>query len=291
MCMETISPKGRQEKAADKANLAQLIENHGQAKRACYAYLYESTGKTWSDHEQREIRQELQRLSDELLNVQENERRRIAADLHDGIGQTLSLLKITARAAIEHLESNSVVEALQDLAGLDARIQDVLTELRRVCLDLRPPMLDDLGILPTLSWLLREVEESGSGLSITKVVTVDECDVPEKLKITLFRIVQEALCNIAKHADASCVRVIFLRTEDGLRLAIEDDGRGFDTDAHAKRGHAGRGLGVKGMMERVNLSGGTYQLDSAPGQGTRIHAFWPIERTTRTDWAERPMAA
>jgi signal transduction histidine kinase len=162
------------------------------------------------------------------------------------------------------------------LAVLDAKVQETLTEVRRVCLDLRPSMIDDLGILPTLSWLLREVEEAG-GLEVSKVVTVEETDVPEKLKITIFRVVQEAMCNIAKHAEASRVRVIFLRTEDSLRLVVEDNGRGFDPAVVAERASAGRGLGVRGMTERVRLSGGDYRLESAPGKGARIQMSWPVE--------------
>lgn len=290
MNMDAIILQTRTNKTVAKPTLARSVDHRGRAIRAQHADVNEMAPWALSVNELRETRREVQRLSNELLAVQENERKRIAADLHDGIGQSLSLLKLSAKAAMEHLEADSPNEAAQALAGLDARIQDVLTELRRVCLDLRPSMLDDLGILPTLSWLLRDVEEAGSGLAIGKVVTVEEADVPEQLKIVVFRIVQEALCNIAKHADASRVRVVFLRTENDLRLVIEDNGAGFDPSTVADRSRTGRGLGVRGMKERARLSGGDYTLESAPGKGTRIQVSWPLE-ANEPNWAEASLAA
>lgn len=288
MGMEAISLKGRQDESANNPKLARLADSYARAVRPCHGEHHEPSAWPSTAKELSDTRQEMQRLANELLTVQEDERKRIAADLHDGIGQSLSLLKLSAKVAIEQLESGSPEVAARTLAGLDAKVHEVLSELRRVCLDLRPSMLDDLGILPTLSWLLRDVEEAGSGLAISKVVTVEESEIPEKLKITVFRIVQEAMCNIAKHADASNVRVVFLRTEDGLRLNIEDNGRGFDSSDIADRSHTGRGLGVRGMMERARLSGGQYRLDSTPGAGTRVQVFWPLE-SVRDDWADVPL--
>lgn len=291
MSMETNSQQVQREVLVAKPKLARLVDNQGRLKRGNRNE--ERDPLPWANtvRELRDTKREVQRLANELLAVQENERKRIAADLHDGLGQSLSVLKLLVKTTIEHLETSSTDEASKSLAILDAKVQETLTEVRRVCLDLRPSMIDDLGILPTLSWLLREVEEAGGGLTVRRVITVEEADVPEKLKITIFRIVQEAMCNIAKHAGASRIRVVFLRTEDSLRLVVEDDGCGFDPATVADRGRAGRGLGVRGMMERVRLSGGEYQFDTAPGQGTRVQMSWPIETMAVTGGLECSRAA
>lgn len=289
MNMEATSREGRHEVLVSNPKLARG-ENQARSKRVNRSEERDPLPWALTVRELRDTKREIQRLSNELLAVQENERKRIAADLHDGLGQSLSVFKLLVKTTIAHLESSSTDEASKSLAVLDAKVQETLTEVRRVCLDLRPSMIDDLGILPTLSWLLREMEEAGR-LEVSKVVTVEEADVPEKLKITLFRVVQEAMCNIAKHAEASRVRVIFLRTEDSLRLIVEDNGRGFDPAVVAQRAGAGRGLGVRGMMERVRLSGGEYRLESAPGKGARIQMSWPIEVRADGEAADHSRAA
>ncbi len=221
-----------------------------------------------------ESRRELRRLSGLLCSMQEDERRRIARDLHDGLGQSLNLIKMslenTVRIAPE--ESNaSVVESLQQVIP---RIKDALSEVRRVAKELRPPMLDDLGILPTLGWLLREYETTCGHIHVEKVFAIEESDVPDRLKITLFRIIQEAINNIVKHAGANRVRIQLERQDDVLHLLIEDNGHGFDPAKVVCTDALGRGLGLLSMKERAAFTGGVYRLDSTPGQGTRIQATW-----------------
>lgn len=283
MSMEAIGQDGRKGGLAANPKLVRLVEHQSRATRTGRAELGELLPWASTAKELRTAKREVERLSNELLAVQESERKRIAADLHDGIGQSLSLLKLSVKAALEHLSAGDVEAVAAALAGLDTRVQDTLLEVRRICMDLRPSMIDDLGILPTLTWLVREIEEAGNGLTVNKVLTVEESDVPERLKIVVFRIVQEAICNIAKHADASRIRLAFLRTEDGLRLVVEDNGRGFDPATVEERVHQGRGLGVRGMMERVRLSGGTCRLDSAPGQGTRLQVTWLLDAALAGD--------
>lgn len=224
----------------------------------------------------RESRDELQRLSGLLVTIQENERRRIALDLHDGLGQSLSLIKLALEGVASQIADGSVDEAGAAVRQLIPRVREALVEVRRVSTELRPSILDDLGILPTLSWFFREFEATCGHIAVEKTFDVAEEDVPAPLQITLFRIVQEAVNNIVKHAGADRVRVSLGRAGDTLRLLIEDNGRGFDPERVPHGDGEGRGLGLLSMKERAAFSGGSYRLASAPGQGTRIEVSWPV---------------
>jgi signal transduction histidine kinase len=226
-------------------------------------------------HSLRESREELRRLSGLLVSVQEDERRRIALDLHDGLGQSISLIKLAIEKSAGLLAAGAACEAGESLQQLIPRVEEALVEVRRVSTELRPAMLDDLGILPTLSWFFREFEAVCGGIVVEKTFNVAERDVPAPLHITLYRILQEAVHNIVKHASADRVRVRLERIKDALQLVIEDNGRGFDPDSAKWIKGQTRGLGLLSMKERASFSGGTYLLDSAPGKGTCIKVTWP----------------
>jgi PAS domain S-box-containing protein len=223
----------------------------------------------------RESRDELQRLSGLLVTIQEDERRRIALDLHDGLGQSLSLIKLSLENTAKLLAEGATSEAGESLQQLIPRVKEALTEVRRVSTELRPSILDDLGILPTLSWFFREFEAACGGIAIEKVFNVAEHEVPVPLQITLYRILQEATNNILKHAGADRMRVQLERLDGVLQLLIEDNGCGFDPDSIECVEGQGRGLGLFSMRKRASLSGGNYHLASTPGQGTRISVSWP----------------
>lgn len=223
----------------------------------------------------RESRDELQRLSGLLVTFQENERRRIALDLHDGLGQSLSLIKLALESVARQLADGAVGEAGAAVQQLIPRVKEALVEVRRVSTELRPSILDDLGILPTLSWFFREFEAACGHIAVEKAFDVAEEDVPGPLQIMLFRIVQEALNNIVKHAGADRVRVCLDRFDDTLRLLIEDNGHGFDPERIPLGDGEGRGLGLLSMKERASFSGGVCRIASTPGQGTRVEVSWP----------------
>jgi PAS domain S-box-containing protein len=223
----------------------------------------------------RESRDELQRLSGLLVTIQEDERRRIALDLHDGLGQSLSLIKLSLESVVKLLATGAAGEAGESLQQLIPRVKEALVEVRRVSTELRPSILDDLGILPTLSWFFREFEASCSHIAVEKAFNVAEHEVPVPLQITLYRIIQEATNNIVKHACADRVRVSLDRIDEALHLLIEDNGRGFDPDSICCSEGQARGLGLLSMKERASFSGGSYRIASAPGQGTRIEVSWP----------------
>jgi signal transduction histidine kinase len=223
----------------------------------------------------RESREELRRLSGLLLSIQEDERRRIALDLHDGLGQSISLIKLSIEKSARLLAAGATSEAGESLRQLLPRVDEALVDVRRVSTELRPLMLDDLGIMPTLSWFFREFEAVCGGIVVERAFNVAEHDVPVPLHITLYRILQEALHNIVKHSAAGRVRVGLDRIDDALHLVIEDNGRGFDPDSVKFVEGQTRGLGLLSMKERASFSGGTYSLSSVPGKGTRIDVSWP----------------
>jgi signal transduction histidine kinase len=225
----------------------------------------------------RESQQERQRLSGLLVSMQEDERRRIALDLHDGLGQSLSVIKLAIEGAAQLLAEGRGPQALEALQRSIPRIKEAAAEVRRVSTELRPTILDDLGILPTLSWFFREFEAASGGVRVDRQISVAERDVPAPLQITLYRILQEAVHNVVKHAGADRVSVQLERIDNELHLRIEDNGCGFDPQA-ACTGRA-KGLGLLSMKERASFSGGTYRLQSAPGQGTRIWVSWPCGNT------------
>lgn len=224
---------------------------------------------------------ELQRVSARLLEIQESERRRIATDLHDVLGQSLTMIKISLDESLLLLAGNEPEVAAESLRRLIPKVKEALGEVRRVAMDLRPSILDDLGILATLSWFFREFGTVCRDMEVEKDFGIEEENVPVPLKITIFRIIQEATSNIVKHAHASRIRVSLKKAGDALHLSIEDDGVGFDAAETANYCPLDKGLGLLSMKERAKLSGGRYELVSALGQGTRISVSWPLAMASR----------
>lgn len=239
--------------------------------------LRDITARVKAEQALRESREELRRLSGLLVSIQEDERRRIALDLHDGLGQSLSLIKLAVENTVQQMTAGATDVALNSLNQIIPHLKEALSDVRRVSTELHPSILDDLGILPTLSWFFREFEAVCGHIAVEKALHVSEQEVPSPLKITLYRIIQEATSNIIKHAAADHVRVSLYREANVLHLLIEDNGRGFDPAQMIYREGERRGLGLISMKERVSLSGGTYQLESGPGAGTSIRASWSVE--------------
>jgi PAS domain S-box-containing protein len=237
----------------------------------------------------RATQNQLWRLSAQHLTIQESERRRIAVDLHDGLGQTLSLVKLSIEEAARSVGAGAPGKAAAALERLAPAVKSALAELRHISMNLRPSTLDDLGILASLSWYFRELEAACPGVKLERAISVREADVPDGLKISIFRIVQEATSNALKHAGAGCCIKVGLRNDGGLlELSIEDNGQGFDPAAVEMSRDFSHGLGMQSMRERAELSGGDYELKSDPGQGTRIRVRWPMLAASKHDRAAEP---
>lgn len=217
----------------------------------------------------------LRMLSAQLLTAQENERKRVSRELHDGIGQSLTALRFKLEAAFPQRHSYEREPGHEGLASLLFAIRGLIEEVHRISMDLRPSMLDDLGILATITWLLREFQTACSNIDIEKTIRLEEREVPEPLKTVIFRVLQEAFNNIAKHSRAQHVQIYLGRTDGGIELIVLDDGVGFDMNDALHPGEARRGLGIASIRERIELSGGSFHLRSARGDGTTIRALWP----------------
>lgn len=207
----------------------------------------------------------------EVMEAQEKERQRISLQLHDGPAQTLSNLVLRAEIC-ERLVMRDPEQARNELGGLKKAINSTLQDTRRFIFDLRPMILDDLGLIPTLRRYTQDFGEK-YGLGIT--VTAQNMDnrLPRHYEVALFRFVQEALNNVVKHAHAASVRVMLELFNDQLRVVIEDDGTGFDP-ADALADQLGRrAMGAAIMRQQIEtLLHGQLTIDSAPGQGTRVMA-------------------
>lgn len=215
-------------------------------------------------------------MANQLLSIQENERKRIAMDLHDGLGQSLTMIKFALANAKSQLDTGSITEVAELLQKLKFSIHDAIEEVRQVSKELCPPMLDQLGILATLSCFTRELEATCPSMKVEKDFGIVESGVPVPLKITIYRIIQEASSNIVKHANASRIKLSLHKAGDVLRLTIEDNGNGFDPASVSIRRGSERGLGLLSMKERAGLSGGVYVMDSVAGQGTCISVSWQL---------------
>ncbi len=212
-------------------------------------------------------------LSAELLEAQEKERARIARELHDGIGQSLGTLKMTVETLLRHRVSGGEADA-KKLSDLVPAIQTIMEEVRNTSMALRPSTLDTLGILATINWFCRECQNTYRSIQIEKEITLQEREIPDRLKTVIYRILQEAMNNVAKHSRASSVRISLVGRENRIELSIEDNGRGFDL-SEAKDVLAG--FGLTSLRERTDLSGGAFSMKSQPGKGTRVRASWPIQ--------------
>ena len=243
------------------AELEQRVQDRTQELRGLYLQL----------QEREEWREELLR---KVISAQEDERRRLARELHDETSQTLSALNMKIETALAAWPADASRDRLAEARELAVR---TLGELHRLIFDLRPSVLDDLGLVSAIRWYAeRHLEPRGIAVRC-EFSGFDDRLSPE-LETALFRVVQEAITNIAKHSGADSVLVQGLAAPDRITFEIEDDGHGFDPASLPPPAARERGLGLLGMRERVELFGGTLELESAPGQGTRIVVTAPVHQ-------------
>lgn len=213
--------------------------------------------------------QELATMAAQASAVREEEKSRVARELHDELAQSLTALKMDAIWLKEHLE-RSPAEASRKLDAMLAMLDTSVAATRRIAADLRPLILDDLGLIPAVEWLVQNFTQR---TGVPCVLDADEdMELGEPYATAVFRIVQEALVNVAKHARATRVSVGLQLTQDAVSLDVRDDGTGFDTAAPRKAGS----LGLAGLRERARLAMGTVEIESRPGEGTRVKAVIPV---------------
>lgn len=250
--------------------VSKIIRDISERKRA-QVLLHQALGELEKKVQERttelsQANRSLRDLSGRLMQVQEDERSRLARDLHDEVGQLLTALKIDLQA-VQHGTSGPLIGgALTDSLGLVDRL---LTQVRTLALDLRPSILDDLGLVPALRWYAtRQAQRNGWILHLTIDGVVGR--IPTMIEVACFRVVQEALTNIAKYASAKTIELTLRRQTQEVILIIHDDGVGFDVAVARQRARDGASMGLLGMEERVRLAGGHLSILSGAGQGTSL---------------------
>ncbi|MCU0615120.1 MAG: PAS domain-containing sensor histidine kinase [Desulfobacterales bacterium] len=212
-------------------------------------------------------------LSAQLLQAHENERKRIARELHDTIAQNLAGIKFYLSHKIQSIGSERYLsqQALQPAVEMADRS---IREVRRIITDLRPPCIDDLGILATINWHCRQFKKKYPEISIVQEFDVDENDVPDPLKLIIYRVLQESLNNVAKHSGANKVKMLIKKDKNRLIFMVEDNGTGFDIMHALSPMQPETGWGIIGMKERTELSGGFFSIKSSVEKGTRVLISW-----------------
>ncbi len=240
-------------------------------------------GKLGDLSQQLEGMQQRQQLAAGIIKAQEEERRRVAREIHDGPAQSLANLVFRLEVCEKLLAAERLPELRGELAELKGLIKGSLQEVRKIIFDLRPMALDDLGLVPALRRYLEGLEER-EGLVVNLAVFGQEVRLASAVEVGLFRIIQEALHNVSKHARAASARVTLTYGQEQLLLSVRDDGRGFDLREVERGGRAGGHFGLISMRERAELLGGRFEVKSAPGQGTRITVAVPITEGEE-EWA------
>ncbi len=211
-----------------------------------------------------------------LLIGQQKERHRLAAELHDGLGQALTLIKLMNEDALMRIRRGDIADATNLLDEAVLRIRETIGEVRQICGELRPPMLDKLGLPAALASLCRRIERDAHQLSVEFNCDVDDDDIPDHLKADMFRVAQEALHNIVKHAQATGIVLGLRHDAGGLLLTIDDNGVGYERHPLATDDARAAGLGLIGMQHRIESHGGTFAIRSSATTGTCVSATWPL---------------
>ena len=225
--------------------------------------------------------QRLRALADRLQGIREEERTRISREIHDELGQLLTALKIDITMLARDLGGAGPAldkpRLLEDMRSMGRMVDSTLLSVRRIARQLRPEVLDALGLVPAIEWQASDVQ-ARTGLQCTVEAPQTWSDIAPRLGTALFRIVQEALTNIVRHAGASRVRIRLHRTPCELLMTVQDDGVGFDAD----NDEAVTSLGILGMRERAISSGASFGIDSRPGEGTCITVRVPVHQAPDT---------
>jgi signal transduction histidine kinase len=217
---------------------------------------------------------ELRLLSSQLLIAQEEERKRIAGELHDSLGSCLTGIRFALETARKQLTRGKA-----DPRCLDSPISEMerlIGEVKRIWMDLRPSILDSLGLIAALDWFIGQYRMNCPGITVEPRFEIPENVISEPLKIVIFRIVQEAFSNITKHSGADIARISLTLEQNLIELGIEDNGCGLRLE-EVGTGEKFMGIGLASMRERAELAGGTFSLESALGGGTRVCVRWPLE--------------
>ena len=219
-------------------------------------------------------RQYLQKLSRNSIEALENDRRTTAKELHDSIGASLAAIKFRLEDIVDEI-ARTPQKAAASLSETITYLQEAITETKQISAKLRPTILDDLGLLSTITWYLRQFTEQFGNIKLTQHIEVREEDISDTLKIVIYRVLQESLHNAAKHSDAAEIRIGLKSDSDRFVLEVADNGCGFDVQKTLSRLDPLSGYGLASIRERAEIVGGSLAIDSSPGEGTCIKMILP----------------
>jgi signal transduction histidine kinase len=224
----------------------------------------------------RESQQALRALTLKVVDTQENERRLVAKELHDSIGASLAAIKYAVEGRLLSMHEAPPEDTIS-LEKVVEHLNGTIREVRRISANLRPAMIDDLGLLSTIEWYCRHSTELYADTEVEAHLDIDEYEVPQSSKIVIYRVLQEAVNNALKHGKAETVRVWMTKPSNQIRLCVEDDGCGFDPQLVQKDPSALSGFGLEGMRDRAAMAGGRLSIDSSPGEGTTVCLELPCD--------------
>jgi PAS domain S-box-containing protein len=228
-----------------------------------------------AEEDLRESEQKLRILTSQILTAQEDERKRISRELHDELGQSLTVLKLSLRTASRNVSEPPEVK--EDLGQMALYLDETIDKVRRLSRALSPAILEDLGLPPALNYLISEFNRY---YEIEHDFDLEDLDglFPKEAQIIIFRIFQESLTNIAKHAQARKVRLGIQQFDGAVHFEVEDDGQGFEVARVLSRSSLEKGLGLAALSERAKMLGGTLEINSRKGRGTRVTCAIPVNR-------------
>jgi len=216
----------------------------------------------------------LHEISRKILDSQENERKLVAQEIHDSISGDLAAIKMSLEEKLSKMKGDPPEDTIS-LEKIISMIEDTIQETRRISARLRPSMLDELGLFPTVDWFCREFEKYYPEIRVVCRLEVEEDDVAEQLKVVVYRILQEAMNNVAKHSEADRVHIRIVKSGNELKLNVQDNGCGFDFEIISSDPNPMSGYGLSNMRDRAEICGGKLEITSKPGAGTTIQLTLP----------------
>jgi signal transduction histidine kinase len=234
------------------------------------------TERKQAEEEVKRTGEQMRELSRKILDAQENERKLVAQEIHDSIGGSLAAIKFALEEKLDSMGKNPSPGVIS-LEKIISQVDETINESRRISARLRPSLLDDIGLLATISWFCREFEKVHSEVQIEQHLEVEENEIPEMAKVVIYRVLQEAMNNVAKHSDATRVRLHLAKTDDRIEFSIADNGAGFDPEEKFSESTTVSGFGLLGMRDRTILCDGRFEIASQKGKGTTVHISLPCD--------------
>ena len=224
----------------------------------------------------------LRQLLAAVMDAQDQERAWVADELTEGIGQSIAAANFVVGAIIEKIDVKADLAITDDLETILRFIETALKDLQGLGDDLHPDILDSFGILETISWFCQKFQEDNSGVRVNHQSDLREDEIPQRLKIPIYRIIQEAFSNVAGHSGANSVEVHLGRTENGIKLTVSDNGCGIGQDMRTSSPHKAPQMRISSMQERAKQSGGLFTIESSPGKGTPVCVTWVLKKAELT---------